>query len=716
MRIAVALLLSLLSVTSAAAPFEVSPPTTLSPAPYARFGGTAAENDSGTWLAVWSDTRPLLSRGIDARMIRGTLFIPGDARQRADFAVAGPAEPGSFVTPESEVEVASTGHDFLVAYTEATPDFYQFDTRFARVSPSGEIEQLPTVIRGSLQSMTATRAHYFVVTSLGGGWSRLAILDRNGRVVRAGLSIARNYNPAFAAVLHTLRDGRLLLLWNDHFITRLEIAIVEPYLLFQSDWTGARATAIIPQLPTSAGVAEGADRILITGRTLYRRNLVMSGAIDERGILLHRDELRDPDICCGESPVVLASGDGFTALFPGNEPLRLEYTAEGRPAGTLAPWSGNASTSFRVSRSRSRDKVVVATKGETVVAYRVVREGTAVVQETRNELAYSLATQEQPAVAQCRGVATIAWTERTGTASVVRFRRFSSEGAPLDRANRGVAAADVPQAAPFVTCGRRTTLISWTEGDSVRGLLIPDEGEPLDAGVLTEGETASVIFDGLQYVLLTRTNAVLRLTRLHEEGRWFAASDLWEVARTTHHALAWNGDTFMLVWRSFDYDTNTVSLFAQPIDRFFAPIGVPEPFLGPVNSWQAYPLAVTASPEGWLVGWLAAVFADCGTFTMRLGREGSPHDPHGGVLTGPLASARWRCDVLQLGWNGGAYEVLTDQMLATRTLAGDITTRQLADPGERLSALTFDSGRRLLVSWFIDPASGQRRLYGELVP
>jgi hypothetical protein len=420
---------------------------------------------------------------------------------------------------------------------------------------------------------------------------------------------------------------------------------------------------------------------------------------------------------------VTSTADGFVALannVSGQSAAIFRFSADGRRTGAADAVFRQPMESV-ASLFNDEGLPLFVTTGDysrpTVELRHVMSGGWSIFPVSR-----SLPAQEDAVAAQCRGITTIAWREVSAEESIVRFRRFGPDGAPLDPPNRGVAIPAGAQSRPAVTCGRRTTLVSWMEEpafrtEQYRGLLLFDSGESFDLGVLALGYNSKVVSDGTSYVVLSHLYqsgpTPPRLTRWSDDGRWLGIRDLPELTGRVHltFTLASNGESLLLTWVERVKQEST--LYAQPVSRSLALVGVPVQLTDRLPSHlPVYMLAVTASPHGWLAGWRLSATGGCAAFTFRLGRDGSPFDPRGGVLTN---AASQECDVLQLGWNGAEYEVLTEATLAARGTDGSIALRAAADPGEHLAAVTFGT-RRLLVSSFIEPASAVRLLYAEPIP
>jgi hypothetical protein len=722
------LLFSLFASLLHAEPFLVSHPARIGVAPFSKYGAKAAMNDAGVRLVAWSDSRPGDAvTTYNYRSIRGALFEPV-LRPVVDFGIAAVAAPG-YGWPsrkyESDVEVASAGRDFLVAYSvySAPGPAMEKNTHFAIVTSDGEVEAAPEVIPGALVSMTSALGHYFVVTlEPQRDTVQLTILNRIGRIVRSDLLITPRQKPgARLATLHPLRDGRLLVLWNGERSQTLNAAIVHPYLFFQRDYDGLSGTVRIGSLEASVGVAEGADRLLIAGRNTADEQTLTSAAVDRNGVLMFREDYSNyGNQWIGQLALQPAPApDGFMALA--DEVLGssrfLRFSPEGRRVGVFQSWLG--SYVDQVAPFPGEDGVPVFLISRSYPpAVELAGIGSGV--SWTFEVARSLPAQTDAAAAQCRGITTIAWRELSGDASLVRFRRFDAAGKPLGPANGAVTVPAGEQSLPAVTCGRRTTLVSWTErpwkeSEQLRGRLLSDSGESLDPGMLARGYDSKVAFDGAAYVVLSQRldvrDAPPVLTRWAEDGGWLDVRAIPQLAGRVEliSGLAANGESLLMTW--LEGAQGKSRLYAQPIARSLAPIGPPVALTEVFSEaqHQIRRLTVTASPDGWLAGWNVRGEDGWTVFTVRLGRDGSLHDPLGGVPTTPPSLEP---EALQLGWDGTGYEVLTDSALVTRGLDGAITLRAAAGPGERLAAFTTGPDD-LLVFTRIEPEHAVRLLYAK---
>lgn len=670
---------------------EVSRPTEIAPAPYNRFVPAIATNGDG-YLVVWSDARP--TKGVSpagfhpTNMLRGMLLdAEGRPRTPHDFPIA-PTEFGM-------ASVASNGTGYLVAATEAV-SFGVSRTRLVAVTADGRIRS-GSVVPDRLMSLTGVGCCYYAVMKSGTnafGYS-VAVFSADGRMLQDNVPIANA--GVIGAVLYGTFDGRLLASWRtagqptraafvsaEDLLERHFIAVTAPQLLSRDEapqsivetphgfvlmwWNAGLATAT---LDTNGALLTDVTAAYTTTSTSLARNAVVLSA----GEGLVAVEGRAVRVANGQR----TSGVGA---------MRLD--AAGRPLGGFEFLDREAS---RVAAAPDRD-------GGGVVAYlpdypeqvhvrRVLRSGEIGADTIVSQ---SLPTQESAVIKRCGRVSFVAWAERTGVSTRILYRRFDAELRPLDPPNTVVATTQALLAEPGIACGSTTALLLWQDGPIMRGLLFDDpRGTPrvLELGPRQGGWNDEVLFDGTGYVFVTGE----AIERWSESGQLLLSSPHAAGGITTP-ILGWNGQEFLLAGGG---TLNTV--VARRLDFNFSPIGRDTTLIG--DDFLAS-VQVAASDEMWMFAWKRN---SEGVRSLRMTAQGVLLDPIDGIPTAPADH------LVQVSWNGSAFEIFTERTVITRTPSGDVATYSIFPGAGELLGIEPAGALPLMLYWRNDPLHGVRRLF-----
>lgn len=678
--------LVLLSLVVAAATslmaFEVSPAGVLGPAPYDRYSVKTATSGNGS-LVVWTDLR-LRTR----YQLRGALLdVFGQPIGEHDFKIS---------DGEYSFDLASDGRDYLVGVWNEDESV----SRFYHVSARGRVRSAAAV-DGVLSSLAYAGGHYF--TTIDG---EIFIFDERGTLVRGNVPIGPD---AWYGTIHAARDGRLLLLWRQMY-GHVFGGFVRPEELFDSSFQGLHPErpldASLWSLPAS--VVQWDDGFLLiwqsenfpSHRPMSVQLLTGDGYLES-----WTDRIR----LVSEDAVVIRTENGLVSFCANCYQARMLRGS--RSAGSRW-WLYSESPVGPMVSSLSAlpqpgGRFLLTYLREMQVYAQMFPYGEPV------RLTRALPSQTEAVAARCGDTEYIAWTERSGDASIVRYRRFDAAGVPLDPDGLAIdPAPSAEQDQPSITCGKETALLTWrhlTNYERQRaGALLRSDNEPQRIDFEAGGDPLmwfdlAVAFDGADYVVAHAHTAGLSMERWSENGQRILRTAILEEPGVLGVGLAWNGSELLVAhgWQRVQ---------ALRLDPNFQPIGeriVLDEVA--VDGDHFLRTVVAASDGGWLVGWEHDQWTQLRVpRAMRLNRDGEKLD------SAPLRIGS--AGHIDVAWNGAAYEVLTGRELTSITPGGEITTRPLleGEAGEA-EALTSSAGRRLLVFSRFDRVHDVRRLFAESV-
>ena len=716
----------LFTLTVAAEPFAVSPPVELGPAPGTRTDICVATNGD-TILAVWRDHRA-------STTVRGALLDrDGLSIADRDFLVSPLIAYSTFVVRKlaerPHLALASDGSDYLAAHSQYVR-WGKTRTHFTRITGVGAVEAGRDAIDGTVRSMVFAGGYYFVATVPNEpAWrATLAIVDGQGRVLRENLPMVHaGDDTARDATLLGTEDGELLIAWEPWHQNAIGVARVKPDDVLHASYAGARRSARLEGMRLSpAAITEGPDGFLVASIDRdVDREVLMLALLEPDGALRRRENVRN----AAEHTTIrkLAAGrerDGYV-IFAASVKIdglfwvsSLRVTAEGdRPLGGFRPFDAYYPDSMAVLRKGGALFWARIASDRAVLTRTAILYDGSLIAEGGVLLSRSVPTQSSSTATQCGGTNIVAWRDQWNGFSIMRLRRFSATGQPLDPPNRNLGELTFSgwwDAGVSIVCGRTNALITWKEPFSnfvpaeLHGALLRSDGTLLDLGVVASGEGVRASYDGSTFVLLAYGDRSI-WQRWTEQGLRIDTAMVPELDGKTLNdvELAWDGTRLMVAWIEREYDASLrrldVHVRARAFRRNFLVDG-PELEIAPEDPpvWPEH-LALGARPGQWLASWLEF-------------RGWSDHRVHSSALNGtPSIASLDHVAPLQLSWNGEVWELLDRYGVALLDEhGGAVGYHRLLDKGD-VQAMTSSGGQRLFTFIRNDPVSGTSQVFAGLI-
>lgn len=711
----------LFALTAAAEPFAVSPPSELGSAPGTRRDIALASNGERS-LAVWQDGR--------GRWAVHGLFIDFDGRPHSnrDFFVSNQisylADADYDLAELPHHAIASDGSDFLVAHSQS--DQRGSWTSFTRVTGAGEVVPVENTIDGIVRSMVFAGGHYYLALvpdqSTRAWRATIAVVDTRGRVVRKGINpVHGDDDVARDLVLSAASTGEVLLAWQPWNQESVGVGVAKPGELLDPAFAGVRKAASFERMRLDRiTLADGSAGFQLAGLASADQRLVVLAFLGRDGAVHHRAEVRNNAAITklaaaryGDDVLVIANSVAFDDhLMAGS----LRVGADGTPRDAaferfdyLRPDSMaivRGPASFLHWASIAFDIVYVAP-----VTGRVAGIG--------YSSARSYPQQDSSAVERCGDTNIVAWRDTWTYDSILRVRRFSADGVPLDPPNRALSGstfASYRGAGLSIVCGRTNALLTWREqinpgrpGETQHGAILRADGKLLPLGELGAGEYSAAAWDGSSFVVLTaRQHDSAKWLRWSEQGALLDAKEMSELAGrfVTDLELAWNGSSLMVAWTEDAFESAShrldTRLRAREFSRRLQP-NAPEMHIAPdlPIDWPQS-LVLGARPGQWLAAWFE--YRNTPDTRLRVSQlNGTPH-----------LVAMDHVVPLRLSWNGSAWELLTEHGVATLDANGSFVAYRRLPIGEKVDAMA-TSGERRMYTFPRDFAGEPSRIYADFI-
>lgn len=693
MRSSLLLALLLTSGVAAAQTIELAGPATgMRPrrTERVRVAGTATES-----LAVWTEGRSLRAARVDL------LGRPLDDRS---LEIA--------TSDVFEVQVATDGRDYLVAYSTCTGNEADCAGRFATISPDGTVFQSRQRLEGArVESLAWSGERYVLAYHVGSkapAAASLAILDRRGFVLEDRIS------PTDEAIhyvdLAGDGAGRVALVWAGFRGSGFASGSLDD--LRRGALTPVRLTGVFYPMSVAASpsgfVVSGSDSTYHWRTFLIDRSGVVTSATSSIQAY--------PEYTVGATSTMrFAVFAEETTTSPYKFSLLMRPVDRVASPRTVAP---GLIRSYGVDIASTSDGGAVLGWDQdghgNVSEVRVVRmtAGGTLLRPPgpMQPVNRGFVDYDTPAVRRCGETFVTAWVERSDRSSV-RFRRVSSSGAALDPPSRR-ATSLTPQSqsqfGPGIACTDGSILITWIETPPLststtstptsvaRGLLLTGGVERLlEFGPAQDFYAAGI---GGEYVVVRESGS-----EWHEASHWRTdGTQRTQWTQLFHQptcgnvrsVIESNGQELMIANVNHCPTRGLQYVIARPYSRELMMLRTAVTFEGRFVGFQA---DVAAGPDGWLVAWGAGE-----TSFGRIRRDFLGLDPRVGIsagLQGPLSAA----------WNGCTFEIAGRDAVTLVPMDGAATT--VAVPPAVLRVASDGAGQRFVVTTERD-ADGAMRVMG----